>query len=82
MDLQFIYMETLSKNEKRETGNSRNRDGEVDLEVICLKMIAKILRQDKMARRKGRQRAEADFRPLDDLIRHQHQGILQPWIVA
>lgn len=38
------------------------------MEVIYLKLIAKTLRLDKMARAKGRQRVEAEFRPL--ALRH------------
>jgi len=49
------WKEILSKSEKRGAGNSWNRDREVNLEVISLKMTAQILRLGKMARAKGRQ---------------------------
>ena len=45
-------------------------------------MIAKILRLDKIARAKDRQRVGVVFRTLNGHCGHQHPGMFQPWVMA
>lgn len=52
------------------------------MKVIYLKMIAKILRLDKIARAKDRQRVGVVFRTLNGHREHQHPGMFRPWVMA